>query len=85
MSTYSFITVSNRLPISVKKIDGTLEFEPSSGGLATAMSSLKAKNSVWVGWCGIATEELDESEYEIIRKEFLNLTRSITKLFFKSI
>lgn len=71
MSTYSFITVSNRLPISVKKIDGTLEFEPSSGGLATAMSSLKAKNSVWVGWCGIATEELDESEYEIIRKEFL--------------
>lgn len=63
--------MSNRLPISVKKIDGILEFEPSAGGLATAMSSLKVKNSVWVGWCGIATEELNEADYDAIRKEFL--------------
>ena len=71
MSTYGFITVSNRLPISATKDNDELKFQPSSGGLATAMSSLKKDNSVWVGWCGIADEELTDEDREAIREEFL--------------
>lgn len=71
MSTFSFITVSNRLPINVAKNGDELTFLPSSGGLATAMASLKQKNSVWVGWCGIADEDLSDDDRETIRSEFL--------------
>ena len=59
MRTYKLVVVSNRLPISVTKRDGKLHFEASSGGLATAMSTLSNEDHVWVGWPGIAADELD--------------------------
>lgn len=63
-NSQKLIIVSNRLPISVSKIDGKLEFTNSSGGLATAMSSLDTKlvDRVWIGWPGIASEELTAIE-----------------------
>lgn len=58
MKKHSTVIVSNRLPISVKKIDGILEFSESDGGLATAVSSLAIDNCLWVGWPGIAVDDL---------------------------
>lgn len=61
------IIVSNRLPLSVKKVDGKLQFYPSLGGLATGLSSyVNDRKSIWVGWPGIASEELSEQEKKLI-------------------
>jgi trehalose 6-phosphate synthase/phosphatase len=69
------ITVSNRLPINVDKVNGKLKSKPSIGGLATGLSSFyKSHNSVWVGWSGVTTDELtSKSErdelLEILKKD----------------
>lgn len=64
------LIVSNRLPMSVKKVDGELEFYPSIGGLATGLSSyVKDRKSMWVGWPGIANEELNEQDKQIITSQ----------------
>lgn len=66
----STIVVSNRLPVNVSRDnDGKLVFEASSGGLATAMSSLGSSDRVWVGWPGIADEDLSDDEREQITAE----------------
>lgn len=63
------IIVSNRLPISVKKEDGVLQFSPSVGGLATGLSSyVNDKRSTWIGWPGIASDELTARD----RKEIID-------------
>jgi trehalose 6-phosphate synthase/phosphatase len=70
VSKYRFIIVSNRLPVTVKKEDGKLVFTQSSGGLATAMSSLEnAKEALWIGWPGIAEDELSTADKAKIAKE----------------
>lgn len=64
------IIVSNRLPVSVKKVDGSLEFYPSIGGLATGLSSYAMnKRNKWIGWPGIANEDLTDNEKHQITKE----------------
>lgn len=66
----STIIVSNRLPVSVSRDkSGELVFESSSGGLATAMSSLEADNKLWVGWPGINAETLTDNERIEITEE----------------
>ena len=63
MSKHKLIVLSNRLPVTVSKKDGKLHFEPSSGGLATAMSSIEGGDStIWLGWPGIASDDLSASE-----------------------
>lgn len=64
------IIVSNRLPVSVKKEDGKLVFYPSLGGLATGLSSY-ANNvqNQWIGWPGIANEQINESDKQEIVAE----------------
>jgi trehalose 6-phosphate synthase/phosphatase len=68
---YEFVIVSNRLPVSVSRVDGELVFNVSSGGLATAMSSLDMDTTkqVWVGWPGIASDDLTSAEKTTITKE----------------
>lgn len=64
------IIVSNRLPVSVKKEGGKLEFFASVGGLATGLSSyVNDKKSMWIGWPGIASDELTEKDREEIVEE----------------
>ena len=65
------VIVSNRLPVSVSKQNGKLHFKSSSGGLATAMSSLNRKDieQIWIGWPGIASNDLTKSEKNRIIKE----------------
>ena len=55
------ITISNRLPISVKVKDGNFIYEQSVGGLATGLSSTNNSENYWVGWPGmtIRTEDQD--------------------------
>ncbi|MDN5819406.1 MAG: bifunctional alpha,alpha-trehalose-phosphate synthase (UDP-forming)/trehalose-phosphatase [bacterium] len=63
MEDPKLIIVSNRLPISVTKENGKLHFSESTGGLATAMQSLPADTSrLWIGWPGIASDELTPGE-----------------------
>jgi trehalose 6-phosphate synthase/phosphatase len=64
------IIVSTRLPVSVRKENGMIKISPSSGGLATGMSSVsEARDSVWVGWPGIASEQLTKQEKTYITAE----------------
>lgn len=62
---HRLITVANRLPIVFSKRKGVLTFQPSVGGLATALSSLhKAYEVRWLGWPGEINA--DETEREKI-------------------
>lgn len=63
MSSGRLVIVSNRLPVSVKKVDGKLEYSPSIGGLSTALSSYVENGQArWIGWPGIATDDITEKE-----------------------
>lgn len=67
---FAFVIVSNRLPISVAKENGKLVFNPSSGGLATAMSSVgEGQRTIWVGWPGIASDELTATDKRLITQK----------------
>lgn len=65
------VIVSNRLPVTVSKENGKLLFAASSGGLATAMSSLDidASKRLWIGWPGIAADGLTASEKTTITRK----------------
>lgn len=64
------IIVSNRLPVSVKKDNGKLEFYPSVGGLATGLASyIEDSRSKWIGWPGIASDELTVKDRQEIVDE----------------
>lgn len=69
MSKFSTVLVSNRLPISVKKIDGKLRFDASNGGLPTAMQSIDAKTRAWIGWPGIESDVLTDEDKVMIMAE----------------
>lgn len=93
MATYKCIVVSNRLPVSVAKDEnGALVFSPSCGGLATAMSSLgnDLAEKLWVGWPGIAADDLTSIERSAITKKLRKfgcypvfLTRKQLSLFYE--
>lgn len=71
MRLYNQVIVSNRLPISaVRSESGAIEFVSSSGGLATAMSSLEDTDQTWVGWCGIPSDDLTKAEKAQITEKF---------------
>lgn len=64
------IIVSNRLPVSVKKEDGKLVFSQSTGGVATGLASYANKpNNRWVGWPGLPSDDLTETEKQEISRE----------------
>ncbi|AHB42577.1 hypothetical protein RAAC3_TM7C00001G0736 [Candidatus Saccharibacteria bacterium RAAC3_TM7_1] len=90
MRKYQLAIVSNRLPVNITRVGGKLVFNASSGGLATAMSSLPTEGRIWVGWPGIAADELTEAEKEEIALELakhgcypVHLTKSQIKLFYE--
>jgi trehalose 6-phosphate synthase/phosphatase len=66
----SVIIVSNRLPVSVKKSGDKLKFYPSVGGLATGLASyVTDKHNRWIGWPGIASDDLTNAQKEEIVAE----------------
>ncbi len=63
------LIVSNRLPITLTRREGKLEIEMSAGGLATGLGSIyRSCDSLWVGWCGLASESLKGQEESIQAK-----------------
>lgn len=63
MSIGKLVIVSNRLPVSVKRVEGRLEYAPSVGGLSTALSSyVESGQARWIGWPGIALEDITDDE-----------------------
>ncbi len=72
------IVVSNRLSVSIEKKEGTVTITPSIGGLATGLSSVNGgKGMVWVGWSGIASDDLSGEEAESVRLALLREHASI--------
>ncbi len=70
--TSSFVIVSNRLPISVKKNENGLVYVPSVGGLATGLAGfVNNKKIKWIGWPGITSEQLTNNEKNQITKKLL--------------
>ncbi len=63
------IIVSNRLPVSVKKEDGKLIYSPSVGGLTGISSYAEDKKRTWIGWPGIASDDLTDDDRQDIVKE----------------
>jgi len=64
------LIVSNRLPVNVTKPSNVLRFRPSTGGLATGLSSVLASyENLWIGWPGIASERLTAGEEQQVREE----------------
>lgn len=64
------LIVSNRLPVTVKKDNGKLIYEASMGGVATGLSSfVKSRKNKWIGWPGIASEDLTETEKNSVTTE----------------
>lgn len=63
------VIVSNRLPVTVKKVKEKLSYQQSVGGLATGMSSFqKDYKCLWAGWPGISRENLNSDEKESLVK-----------------
>lgn len=64
----SLIIVSNRLPITTKRLEnGTYECSQSTGGLAGALSGLaKSMPFRWFGWPGLEIPQKDE---EAVRRK----------------
>ncbi|PPG23380.1 alpha,alpha-trehalose-phosphate synthase (UDP-forming) [Rathayibacter toxicus] len=56
----AFVVVSNRLPVDrVIAGDGTASWKTSPGGLVTALEPvMRANEGAWVGWPGVADEEV---------------------------
>jgi trehalose 6-phosphate synthase/phosphatase len=69
------LIVSNRLPVSIERRRGKLQFQPSMGGLATGLGSFyKSYNSLWIGWPGVTVNKKDGDDKEFLterlRSEF---------------
>ncbi|CAI7576952.1 hypothetical protein N7533_001298 [Penicillium manginii] len=57
-SKRNLIIVSNRLPLSIKRVDGTFQSSLSSGGLVTSLSGLcKSTQFQWFGWPGLEVKD----------------------------
>ena len=55
------IIISNRLPLQININDDELEVTPSVGGLATGLKSFHQEgDSIWIGWTGMAEEDIPE-------------------------
>ncbi len=63
MQEKKIIIISNRLPVSIKKIDDTLKYIPSAGGLATGLGTIYKKgDNLWLGWPGIYNNNVEEQK-----------------------
>lgn len=69
--TNRVVIVSNRLPFSVRTVNGNYLIVPSIGGLATGVAPFHAKHpSLWIGWSGIEAN-VSSKEQARLREIFL--------------
>ena len=78
---HRLLIVSNRLPITIEKRKGNLRFRQSAGGLATGLGSFyKSFDSLWIGWCGIPSDEVDMDEKRDVEAKLISDYKSHFKL-----
>ena len=90
VAEHKTIVVSNRLPLKLSNQGGKIRSVPSTGGLATGMKSVHEDgNGLWIGWSGIAEEELDvvgeEAVEDILEEQNcagVSLTREEVEKFY---
>jgi trehalose 6-phosphate synthase/phosphatase len=59
MNTGKTIIISNRLPVKAELDGDSIIYHNSEGGLATGLSCIfNNENSLWIGWSGISTRNL---------------------------
>ncbi len=65
------IIISNRLPLQINITeDQKLEVTPSVGGLATGLKSFHQEgDSIWIGWTGLAAEDIPEDLQQKVDEE----------------
>ncbi len=57
------VIISNRLPVTVDRSEGAIQYQPSAGGLATGLNSLDDTfEKIWAGWPGETIEEEEEQQ-----------------------
>ena len=57
------VIVSNRLPVTITRNGDGFEYHKSIGGLATGLRSYQENtDSIWIGWPGIADDDLSDKE-----------------------
>ena len=62
------IIVSNRLPITIQKRKGKLNYYQSAGGLVTGLSKFcKSPDCVWIGWPGF-TSDMKSDRIDVKKK-----------------
>ena len=66
-----FVVVANRLPVDQERLpDGTTAWKRSPGGLVTALEPLlRRRRGAWVGWAGVAQEEIDFDDEPIVQED----------------
>ncbi|WP_423126588.1 bifunctional alpha,alpha-trehalose-phosphate synthase (UDP-forming)/trehalose-phosphatase [Gaoshiqia sp. Z1-71] len=83
--------VSNRLPLSIVNDEDRLTLNPSVGGLATGMRSIyKEYGGQWIGWPGLATDDLKDGDMRQIDEKLveenclaIHLTREEINLYYE--
>ncbi|HEY3876059.1 MAG TPA: bifunctional alpha,alpha-trehalose-phosphate synthase (UDP-forming)/trehalose-phosphatase [Candidatus Kapabacteria bacterium] len=73
------ILISNRAPVKIRRTQGSLQFQPAVGGLATGLRSFvkqekersKIDTIVWIGWPGAElTPEERPGAAQVLRSEY---------------
>lgn len=74
MENSQTVFVSNRLAVRVQRGKDGLSYTPSVGGLATGLSSVSSSDgsTLWVGWCGLPSDEFHDSERQAIESTLRN-------------
>jgi trehalose 6-phosphate synthase len=73
-TTADFVVVANRLPIHPSADQGLGSWQPSPGGLVSALTGmLRERNGVWIGWSGEIGPSEAPKEFEGIRLRSVQL------------
>ncbi len=79
MNMSRIILASNRLSVSAQRTESGFSYTPSVGGLATGLSSFfERSDSLWVGWSGLADDDLSDEEQRNVSETLRNNYKSIT-------
>lgn len=83
--SYSFVVVSNRLPVDrVVDADGNASWNQSPGGLVTALEPvMRSADGAWVGWAGLPDLDLDPFDNAGIRIVPVPLSESDLELYYE--
>ena len=75
------VVASNRLPVTLRRSRGTLQIEPSSGGLVAAMDpAMRQRGGVWIGWPGGAMKPGEEIAVEALAYDLRPVPLSTTEV-----